>query len=158
MPKLRPARKHQSVLHKARTLLLCHSPYLCFLYMYTYTSYTQTFTHTCTARFGSQEEISLSGTIHQPALIYDVIVANRDIGGTMYLRFVHHVCLSDLTEPLKWATMPCSVHNISLLKHNLEFHIGMISCCLDILASRHFGNTISHFKGSLKYSSAWNRS
>lgn len=154
MQKLQPARKHQSVLHKARTVLLCHSPYLCFICTHTPLIHR----HTCTARVGSQQEISLSGTIHQPALIYDVIVANRDIGGTMYLRFVHHVCLSDLTEPLKWAIMLCSVHNISLLKYNLESYIEMISCCLDILASRHFGNTISRFKGSLKYSSAWNRS
>lgn len=58
----------------------------------------------------SQQEISLSGTIHRPLLIYDAIVANSDIWGTMHLRSVPHVCLSDLTEALKWATMPCSVH------------------------------------------------
>lgn len=138
----------------------CPTALICALYVYIHLFYTDIHTHLQSQSWcdKTQQEISLSGTIHQPPLIYDAVVANRDIWGTMCLRFVHHVCLSELTGPLKWATMPCPVHNISLLKHNLESYMEMNSCCLDILASRQFGNTISHFEGSLKYSSAWNRS
>lgn len=42
------------------------------------------------------------------------IVAQWDIQDTVYLRFVHQVCLSGLTELQKWATKPHSTHSVPI--------------------------------------------
>lgn len=129
---------------------------------FTYASctHTYTFTHNCTARVSGHNKNSpcLVPPDEQLSLMM-LLQQSETFQEAMYLRFVHHVCVSDLTE-IQWATEPSlfnSEHTLKL-QHNLESYIQMISCWLAILASRQLGNAISHFKGSLKHSSAWNRS
>lgn len=149
LAKLQPIRKHQSVWHEARIVLLFHSPYLCFIFIHTPLIHRH-------SHVLAQPELvvttrNLPVWCHPSTTWFMMLSSKQRHLRAMYLWFVHHVCLSGLTEPQKWATMPCSVHNISLLKHNKDIF-------QTLLASREFGNTISHFKGSLKYSSARNRS
>lgn len=156
MAKLQPLRKHQSVSHEARTVLLCHSPYLCFICIHT------PLTHRHSHILAQPEFVLTRRNLpvrYHPLTTFDFRCC---CSKQRHLRFnVFKVCVSCLCVRSHWAT-EMSHHALFSAQHILtETQSGILHLDDQLLLwrpGRQFGNTISHFKGSLKYSSAWNRS